>query len=177
MEVPASWDKACVLGRSGHRVELFYNRKEWILVPGPKNFRLDFVREEQHLMLPLVSSIKLTQNLYDALFQYLITPEQEVALKKFIDMLENHIKRKDRAPFSVPIAELEFLDEGLQELRLLNWMEIPVAVFQLTLDESIPAEDYEDELDTILVLLERVMVFSRPADSSLIWVYPFLLVR
>jgi len=142
-----------------------------------KNFRLDFIREEQHLMLPTVTSIKLTQNLYDALFQYLITPDQEVLLKKFIDMLESHIKRKDRAPFSRPVGELAFLDEGLQELRLLNWMEIPVAVFQLSMDDTIPADDYSDELDKVLSLLERLMVFSRSADDNLIWVYPLLLVR
>jgi hypothetical protein len=146
-------------------------------LPEPKNFKLDFIKEEQHLMLPTVTSIKLTQNLYDALFQYLITSEQEVYLKKFIDMLEVHIKRKDRAPFSRPIAELDFLDEGLQELRLLNWMEIPVAVFQLSLEETIPAEDYPDELERVLSLLERTMIFSRPADNNLIWVYPFALVR
>ncbi|MCX5779906.1 MAG: hypothetical protein NTV45_03620 [Firmicutes bacterium] len=143
----------------------------------PKNFRLDFIREEQHLMLPTVTSIKLTQNLYDALFQYLITPDQEVLLKKFIDMLESHIKRKDRSPFSMPVTELAFLDEGLQELRLLNWMEIPVAVFQLSMDDTIPADDYSDELDKVLSLLERLTVFSRSADNNLIWVYPLLLVR
>lgn len=143
----------------------------------PKNFRLDFIREEQHLMLPTVTSIKLTQSLYDALFQYLITPDQEVLLKKFIEMLESHIKQKDRAPFSRPVDELAFLDEGLQELRLLNWMEIPVAVFQLSMDDTIPADDYSDELDKILSLLERLMVFSRSGDNDLIWVYPLLLVR
>ena len=146
-------------------------------MPEPKKFRLDFIKEEQHLMLPTITSIKLTQNLYDALFQYLITDEQEVSLKKFIAMLESHIKRKDRSPFSVPIPELEFLDEGLQELRLLNWMEIPVAVFQLSLDEPNPTEDYPNELDNALSLLERITVFSRPTDSNLVWVYPFALVR
>ncbi|MCX5780120.1 MAG: hypothetical protein NTV45_04750 [Firmicutes bacterium] len=143
----------------------------------PKKFRLDFLREEQHLMLPTITSIKLTQNLYDALFQYLITPDQEILLKKFIDMLESHIKRKDRAPFSMPVGELAFLDEGLQELRLLNWMEIPVAVFQLSLEDTVSADDYSDELDKVLSLLERLTVFSRSADNNLIWVYPLLLVR
>lgn len=146
-------------------------------MPEPKRFRLDFIREEQHLMLPTITSIKLTQNLYDALFQYLMTPDQEVLLKRFIEMLESHIKRKDRAPFSVPIAELDFLDEGLQELRLLNWMEIPVAVFQLSLDDTIPTDDYPDELDKVRSLLERLMVFSQPEDNNLIWIYPFALVR
>ena len=146
-------------------------------MPVPNNFRLDFIREEQHLMLPTVTSIKLTQNLYDALFQYVITVEKEALLKKLISMLESHIKRKDQAPFSMPISELEFLDEGLEELRLLNWMEVPVAVFQLSLDSSIKEEDHEEELDKILTWLEGLMIFSRPEESMLIWVYLYVLVR
>jgi len=146
-------------------------------VPVPNNFRLDFIREEQHLMLPTVTSIKLTQNLYDALFQYVITEEKEELLKKLIGMLESHIKRRDHAPFSMPVADLEFLDEGLEELRLLNWMEVPVAVFQLTLDVSIKEEDYADELEKVLTCLEGLMIFSRPEDSLLIRVYPYVLVR
>lgn len=146
-------------------------------MPMPNNFRLDFIREEQHLMIPTVTSIKLTQNLYDTLFQYVITEEKEELLKKVIALLESHIKRRDQAPFSMPIADLEFLDEGLEELRLLNWMEIPVAIFQLSLDSNIKAEDYEEELEKVLNCLEGLMIFSRPEDSMLIRVYPYVLVR
>ena len=142
-----------------------------------RNFKLEFVREEQHLMLPAISSFKLTQNLYDALFQYVITEEKEELLKKFISLLEAHIKRRDNSPFSLPISELDFLDEGLEELRLLNWMEVPVAVFQLSLDGDLNNDDYQEELDKILTQLERLMIYSRPAEGNLIWVYPFLLVR
>ena len=146
-------------------------------MPVPNNFRLDFIREEQHLMLPTVTSIKLTQNLYDVLFQYVITEEKEELLKKLIGMLETHIKRRDQAPFSMAVADLEFLDEGLEELRLLNWMEVPVSIFQLTLDASIKEEDYADELDKVLTWLEGLMIFSRPENSQLIRVYPYVLVR
>jgi len=142
-----------------------------------RNFKLEFVREEQHLMLSTISSIKLTQSLYDTLFQYVITEEKEELLKKFINLLETHIKSKDNSPFSLPISELNFLDEGLEELRLLNWMEVPVAVFQLSLDENINDDDYQEELDKILTQLERLMIYSRPAEGNLVWVYPFLLVR
>lgn len=143
----------------------------------PGNFKLDFIREEQHLMLPTITSIKLTQNLYDVLFQYVITEEKEELLKKFIGMMETHIKSKDQAPFSMPIADLEFLDEGLEELRLLNWMEIPVAVFALTLDPNIKAEDQAEESDKILTYLESLMVFSCSEDKRQIRVYPYTLVR
>lgn len=143
----------------------------------PGNFKLDFIREEQHLMLPTITSIKLTQNLYDVLFQYVITEEKEELLKKFIEMMETHIKSKDKTPFSMPIADLKFLDEGLEELRLLNWMEIPVAVFQLTLDPNSKAKDQAEELDKILTYLESLMVFSCSEDKMQIRVYPYTLVR
>ncbi|MDD4801753.1 MAG: hypothetical protein PHF24_02245 [Syntrophomonas sp.] len=146
-------------------------------MPTFRNFKLDFLRQEQHLMLPTITSILLTQNLYDVLFQYLITEEKEEKLKKIIKMLEDHIKRKDRAPFSMPISSLDFLDEGLVELRLLNWMEITVAVSQVVFDEDIAAEDYEDELEKVLNRMEQYIVFSRPEKSNLIWVYPINMVR
>jgi predicted transcriptional regulator len=142
-----------------------------------KKFKLNFIRSEQHLMLPTVTSIKLAQNLYDVLFQYLITEEKEEQLKKLINLLEIHIKSKDRSPFSIAISELDFLDEGLQELRLLNWMEIPVAIFKLSLDASIAKDDYQEELEKILTYLEALMIYSKPADSDLIQVYPYVLVR
>lgn len=146
-------------------------------MPQISNFKLEFVKEEQHLMLPTVTSIKLTQDLYDVLFQYLVSEEQEVLLKKFIDMMQSHIKSKARAPFSRPVADLEFLDEGLQELRMLNWMEVPVAVFRLVLDENIAAEDSDPAAEGIVDLLERIAVFSRLEGSDLIWIYPYLMVR
>jgi hypothetical protein len=143
----------------------------------PNKFKMNFLGQEQHLMLPSITSIILAQNLYDVLFQYPNTEEKEEQLKKFIGMLENHIKRKDRAPFSMPISSLEFLDEGLEEMRMLNWMEIPVAVFQISLDDSIEEDAYEDEFEKVLNWVEDLMIFSRPEHSDLIWVYPFNLVR
>lgn len=145
-------------------------------MPTPSSFSLKFLREEQHLMLPTVTSIKLTQSLYDALFQYVLTPEQEDLLKKFIGMLEDHIKSKDRSPFSVPIKDLEFLDEGLEELRLLNWIEIPVAVFELSIEDATTIK-LEEQNQYIADLLERLTIFSRPADSNLVWIYPYIMVR
>lgn len=143
----------------------------------PASFELKFLREEQHLMLPTITSIRLTQSLYDALFQYILTADQEERLQKFIAMLEEHIKRKDQAPFSVPIADLQFLDDGLQELRLLNWFEIPVAVFELGLPVTITEEEREAQLEGISDLLDRLTIFAQPKDSSLIWVYPYTMVR
>ena len=88
-------------------------------------------------MLPNTTSIILVQNLYEVLFQYVIDPEKEAQLKYFINKLESHIKSKPRAPFSMPLDELDFLGEGMQELRLLNWLESPVAVFVIELPGTV----------------------------------------
>ena len=143
----------------------------------PMNFQLNFIKQEQHLMLPRTSSIVLTQNLYDILFQYVITPEKEAKLDNFIKILENHIKSKAVAPFSLPVSELEFLEEGLEELKLLNWAEIPVTVFQVNLDACLNKESYEDEIEKIVNLLETMMIVRRYSGSDLVYVYPSSLVR
>jgi len=143
----------------------------------PMNFQLNFIKQEQHLMLPRTSSIVLTQNLYDILFQYVITPEKEAKLDNFIKILENHIKSKAVAPFSLPVSELEFLEEGLEELKLLNWAEIPVTVFQVNLDACLNKESYEDEIEKIVNLLETMMIVRRYSGSDLVYVYPSSLMR
>jgi hypothetical protein len=141
------------------------------------NFQLHYINQEQHLMLPRTSSIILTQNLYDILFQYVITPEKEALLDSFIKRLENHIKSKAEAPFSLPVSELEFLEEGLEELRLLNWAEIPVSVFRINLDACLDKERTEDEMENIATLLAQLMIIRRYPGSDLVYVYPSNLVR
>ena len=143
----------------------------------PSAFQLSFIRQEQHLMLPRTSSIILTQNLYDVLFQYVITPEKEDKLNYFINLLETHIKSKANAPFSMPISELEFLDEGLEELRLLNWAELPVSVFQISLDACLDKDSYDEEIEKIADFLENMMIIRRYKGSDLLYVYPSSLVR
>lgn len=143
----------------------------------PIVFQLNFIKQEQHLMLPLTSSILLTQNLYDILFQYVITPEKEAKLNYFINLLETHIKSKVNAPFSMPISELEFLDEGLEELRLLNWAELTVSVFQISLDACLNKDAYDDEVEKVTNLLESLMTIRRYKGSDLVYVYPANMVR
>lgn len=143
----------------------------------PIGFQLNYIKQEQHLMLPLASSIILTQNLYDILFQYVITPEKEAQLESFIKMLETHIKSKAATPFSLPIAELEFLEEGLEELRLLNWAEVPVMIFQINLDACLDKESSEEEVEKIINQLENLMIIRRYPGSDLLYAYPSKLVR
>lgn len=137
------------------------------------DFSLHFKKRELHLMLPEVTSILLTQNLYDILFQYVITPEKEEKLKNFIKIVETYIKSKPRGPFSLPLAELEFLGEGLDELKLLNWRQVPVSTFDII--PTLPADqpDFPEELDNICNYLQSIIVFNRCSNNtSQIYVYP-----
>lgn len=135
------------------------------------NFKIEFIRSERHFLMPTFKTIYLAQNLYDILFQYVISPEREEMLKLFLSKLENHIKSKPSAPFSIPYSELEFLEEGLQELRLLNWMELDVAVCNIIVDGD------EEVLERTLELLENYIMFNRVDDTNTIYVYPAGLTR
>lgn len=137
-----------------------------------KPFRLNFLRREKHLVLPTITSIVLTQNLYDILFQYVIDARKEALLQEFIGRLADHIKSKSRAPFSAPVEELAFLNEGLEELRLLNWMEVEVMVFSLELDEAAD----EEARAAILDELSTLMVVNAKPDTGVIFVYPFNII-
>lgn len=133
-----------------------------------KSFRLVFVKSENHLVLPKLTSIVLVQNLYDVLFQYVIDAVREEALQKFIAQLESHIKSRSRTPFSAPVEELAFLDEGLEELRLLNWMEVPVMVFTLEMEGA----DDSEARDTIIEELSARMLLKPCINSDMLYLYP-----
>lgn len=135
-------------------------------------FSLIFLREEQHLMIPTTSSIVLAQNLYDILFQYAITPEKETKLKAFIQVLEEHIKSKNKVPFSLPVEELNFLEDGLQELKLLNWREVPVTVFQIK-----STVNNEEEMESIHSRLENLMTCKLVKANNLLYTFPSTLLR
>ncbi len=137
-----------------------------------KSFQLKFVREERHFLLPTVKTIIIAQNLYDILFQYVINPEREENLRLFLNKLETHIKSKSKAPFSIPYSELEFLEEGLQELRLLNWIELDVAVCELIVEDA-----DEEDVENILEFLENYLMFNKVENTNHIYIYPDELVR
>lgn len=140
-------------------------------------FIVNYVKQEKHLVLPTVTSIVLVQNLYDVLFQYVLTPEQEKNLESFIKRLEAHIKKKSRAPFSMPVPELEFLGDGLEELRLLNWMELPVLRFSIVLDDEkeLSAEQEEEIMEQIMESFQDYMIISRVENSRDFISYPYRL--
>ncbi|MEN6390495.1 MAG: hypothetical protein ABFD04_08750 [Syntrophomonas sp.] len=140
-------------------------------------FTVNYLGQEKHLVLPTVTSIVLVQNLYDVLFQYVLTPEQEKNLESFIKRLEAHIKKKSRAPFSIPVQELEFLGDGLEELQLLNWMELPVLKFSVELEDG-EARSQEQEEEIMVQIMESFqdyMIISRIENSRVFFSYPYRL--
>lgn len=139
-------------------------------------FNVRYLGQEKHLVLPTVTSIVLVQNLYDALFQYALTPEQEKNLESFIKKLESHIKKKSQAPFSMPVSELEFLGDGLEELRLLNWMELPILKFSvIDAEPDRSAEQEEEILENILESFQDYMIIIRSDNSNVFYAYPYRL--
>lgn len=141
-----------------------------------EKFRLSFIRKEKHMMLSKTTSILLTQNLYDMLFQYVLTPQKEEKLQYFISLLENHIKDKSSKLFSYSLEDLKFLDEGLEEMKLLNWREIEVSVFALELCPEQSKTTDPEQLETIMYFLENILSFSPLKGSNYIYVYPKNLV-
>lgn len=139
-------------------------------MPAVKEFKLSLVKQDTHLRLPTVTSIIVVQNLYDILFQYLIDAEQESRLKQLIGLMEAHIKSKSRAPFSIPVEDLEFLGEGLEELKLLNWAEVAVTVFRIEIAGQEQA--LQEDLEPIFDLLQELFTFKRVGESDMIYVYP-----
>lgn len=135
-----------------------------------KEFRLVYIKRDTHLRLPAITSVIVVQNLYDILFQYLIDPDLETRLKELISRMESHIKSKSRAPFSLPVADLEFLGEGMEELKLLNWAEIPVATFAI--ESTVPDDTLnQEDMEEILDYLEDIFTFKHVQDN-LLYVYP-----
>lgn len=138
-------------------------------------FDLKFLRFEKHLLLPNVTAIITAQTLYDILFQYCITVEKEEKLKYFIDKLEKHIKSKSRTPFSMPYRELSFLEEGMQELKLLNWMEADIALFEIKGYNSDKVSP--EEMEIIMQFLNQFLSCKQFEDTNIIYVYPSWLTK
>ena len=131
-------------------------------------YSLEYLRRETHLVLPRYSPFVLSQNIYDLLFQYVLTPEREALLKNFIRKLEDYVKAKPESPFSIPVKDLEFLGEGWQELKLLNWFEVPLIVYALHTPENTTPE----ELDQIQAELKNLMLLNFSEDSKEMFVFP-----
>lgn len=124
-------------------------------------------------MMPSLAKLVVTQSLYDMLFQYVLTPDKEQKLLDFINRIKTHMSDNAyrNSPFSVPVAEMQFLEEGLEELKLLCWQVVPVYVFdiQFSIPPSSPEfESVKDQVDQVLSDLfvynwqgeHRILVYS-----------------
>lgn len=134
-----------------------------------KNFSLSYLRAENHLLMPTRSSILITQQLYDILFQYCITPAKEKQLLEFIRLMETHIKNKDQTPFSIPVSDLAGFEEGVEELRLLSWYDRPVHVFAMEMEG---AEAGTESWEAALDMLGTVMICRAGTENGEVYVFP-----
>ena len=54
-------------------------------------FSMRYIGKEDHLMMPSLTKLVVTQSLYDMLFQYVLTPEKEQRLLDFINQIRTHM--------------------------------------------------------------------------------------
>ncbi|MCR4399665.1 MAG: hypothetical protein QHH05_04025 [Syntrophomonadaceae bacterium] len=138
-------------------------------------FELQFLREEQHLALPTLTSLVLVREIHDVLYQYLVDEEKERLFDAFLDMLKRHVsrQREGNGPFSVRIEELNFLEaEGLRELKYMNWIEVPVYVFQVKSRRAPGEAGYEEERERVARVLDDLLVYNWAPGTDIIYTYP-----
>ncbi len=138
-------------------------------------FGMRFIGKEDHLLMPPLTKLVVTQSLYDILFQYMLTPEQEQSLLNFLNRIQKHLAENPyrRTPFSVRVDELEFLEEGIKELKLLCWQQAPVHLFEIDYPEAATEEERERLKDQTEQILAELFVYNWQGDD-LILVYSTL---
>ena len=121
-------------------------------------------------MMPPLSKLVVTQALYDMLFQYVLTPEKEKNLLDFINRIEVHQKSNQyrSTPFSLPVEELQFLEEGIEELKLLCWQLVPVHIFEIDIPALPSSEDYDKAKDQIEQILTDLFVFNWQGENQIL---------
>jgi len=140
------------------------------------SFKLEWGGSEEHWMLPELTALVSVQSLYDILFQYLITEEKEKLLTAFTRKVEYYLTQRrtglGNAPFSVPVSELEFLEEGIEELRYLQWHKVPV--YQVKVFNNNGDTPSPQEWDAIELVLGTTLIYNRVSadDYGSIYVFP-----
>ncbi|NLB17287.1 MAG: hypothetical protein GX825_00770 [Syntrophomonadaceae bacterium] len=131
---------------------------------------MKYIGKEDHLMMPPLSKLVVTQALYDMLFQYVLTPEKEKNLLDFINRIEVHQKSNQyrSTPFSLPVEELQFLEEGIEELKLLCWQLVPVHIFEIDIPALPSSEDYDKAKDQIEQILTDLFVFNWQGENQIL---------
>lgn len=133
-------------------------------------FAMKYLRKEDHLMMPSLAKLVVTQALYEMLFQYVLTPEKEKDLLDFINRIEVHQKNNQyrTTPFSLPVEELQFLEEGIEELKLLCWQLVPVHVFEIEIPFPPSSGDYDRAKDQTEQILTDLFVFNWQGENEIL---------
>jgi len=134
------------------------------------SFSLKYIGKEDHLIMPSLTKLVVTQTLYDILFQYVIEPEKERKLLEFIERIRTHMSDNAyrNTPFSVPVTEMQFLEEGLEELKLLCWQVAPVYTFAVEFPLSPEAEGYEAVRDEVGQILSDLFVYNWQGNDRIL---------
>lgn len=133
-------------------------------------FNMRYFGKEDHLVMPPLTKLVVTQTLYDILFQYVLTPEKEQKLLDFINRVQRHLSDNAyrNTPFSVPVAEMEYLEEGLEELKLLCWQVVPVYVFEIEFSVSGSSPEFESVKDQVDLILSDLFVYNWQGENRIL---------
>lgn len=133
-------------------------------------FNMRYFGKEDHLVMPALTKLVVTQTLYDILFQYVLTPEKEQKLLDFINRIRSHLNDNAyrNTPFSVPVAEMQFLEEGLEELKLLCWQVVPVYVFEIEYSVPGSSSEFESVKDQVDLVLSDLFVYNWQGENRIL---------
>lgn len=133
-------------------------------------FNMKYLGKEDHLMMPSLTKLVVTQTLYDILFQYVFTPEKEQKLLDFINRIQAHMSDNAyrNTPFSIPVSEMQFLEEGLEELKLLCWQVVPVYVFDIEFSVPLSSPEYEAVKDQVELVLSDLFVYNWQGENRIL---------
>jgi len=129
-----------------------------------------YLGKEDHLVMPPLTKLVATQALYDMLFQYVLTPEKEQKLLDFINRIQTHLSDNAyrNTPFSIPVEEMQFLGEGLEELKLLCWQVMPVYVFEIEYSVPVSSPDFEAAKDQVELVLSDIFLYNWQGDHRIL---------
>ena len=133
-------------------------------------FNMRYLGKEDHLMMPSLTKLVVTQSLYDILFQYVLTPDKEQKLLDFINRIQTHMSDNAyrNTPFSVSVTEMQFLDEGLEELKMLCWQVVPVYVFEIEFSVPFSSPEFEAVKDQVDLVLSDLFVYNWQGENRIL---------
>lgn len=71
-------------------------------------------------------------------------------------------------PFSVPVNEMQFLEEGIEELKLLCWQVVPVYVFEIEFSVPVSSSEFEAVKDQVDLVLSDLFVYNWQGENRIL---------